>query len=349
MKKFDVFIIGSGMAGMTITNKCASKGLTVAITDELPYGGICALRGCDPKKVLIGATEVVDFATRLKGKGIHTVPTIDWSSLMAFKQTFVDPVPANIEKGYKKSGIATYHSPAKFVSANQLVVDNETVEAGKIVVASGAKTRKLQIPGEEYTINRTDFLNLKELPQSLIFIGGGYIAFEFAHIAARSGAKVTIVHRGKSPLDKFEQEIVKHLVTATKELGIEILLETEVIEIQKENEQYIVTGKANGEPIKVKAQTVINSAGRTPAIFNLELDAGNIKHGKKGIIVNGYLQSISNPNVYAAGDCADIKGFPLTPVAVMEGHIVSSNIIKGNNKQPDYKAIPTVVFTLPSA
>ncbi len=348
MKKFDVFIIGSGMAGMTIANKCASKGLTVAITDELPYGGTCALRGCDPKKVLIGATEVVDFATRLKGKGIDTVPTIDWSSLMAYKQTFVDPVPANIEKGYKKSGITTYHSPAKFISANRLVVDNETVEAGKIVVASGAKTRKLQIPGEEYTINSTNFLNLKELPQSLIFIGGGYIAFEFAHIAARSGAKVTIVHRGKSPLEKFEQDIVKHLVTATKELGIEILLETEVTEIQKENEQYTVTGNANGEPIKVSAQTVINSAGRTPAIFDLELDAANIKHGKKGITVNEYLQSVSNPNVYAAGDCADTKGLPLTPVAVMEGHIVSSNILKGNNNQPDYNAIPTVVFTLPS-
>ena len=81
MKKYDVFIIGSGMSGMTIANKCASKGLSVGITDELPYGGTCALRGCDPKKVIIGATEVRDFAKRLKGKGIDTIPNINWRDI----------------------------------------------------------------------------------------------------------------------------------------------------------------------------------------------------------------------------------------------------------------------------
>ena len=93
MKKYDVFVIGSGMAGMTVANKCASQCLEVGITDELPYGGTCTLRGCDPKKVIIGVTEVRDFAMRLKGKGVDTVPDVNWQDIMAFKQSFVDAMP----------------------------------------------------------------------------------------------------------------------------------------------------------------------------------------------------------------------------------------------------------------
>ena len=216
MKKYDVFVIGSGMAGMTIANKCASKGLKVGITDELPYGGTCALRGCDPKKVIIGATEVRDFAIRLKDKGIDTVPNVNWRDIMAFKQSFVDAMPPKIEKGYRHNDIDTYHSSAKFLSKNTLQLGTDTIEADKIVIATGAKPRVLDFEGGYLALSSTDFLNLKELPKSLLFIGGGYIAFEFAHIAARCGADVTIVHRGKRPLENFEQDIVVHLINATK-------------------------------------------------------------------------------------------------------------------------------------
>lgn len=112
-------------------------------------------------------------------------------------------------------------------------VGDEVIEADKIVIATGAKPRILDFEGGEYALSSTDFLNLKELPQSLLFIGGGYIAFEFAHIAARAGAEVTIVHRSKKPLENFEQDIVEHLVNATEELGIKLILETEVSGIEK--------------------------------------------------------------------------------------------------------------------
>ena len=166
------------MAGMTIANKSASKGLSVGITDELPYGGTCALRGCDPKKVIIGATEVRDFAKRLQGKGIDTIPNINWKDIMAFKQTFVDEMPRKIEKGYKKNGIDTFHSSAAFINENTLSVGNETIQADKVVISSGSKPKVLDFEGGQLAQTSTDFLNLKELPQSLLFIGGGYIAFE---------------------------------------------------------------------------------------------------------------------------------------------------------------------------
>jgi glutathione reductase (NADPH) len=349
MKKFDVFIIGSGMAGMTVANKCASKGLSVGITDELPYGGTCALRGCDPKKVLIGATEAANFAKNLQGKGIDGVPSINWRDLMSFKESFTRPMPSKIEKGYEKNGIAMFHSPAKFVSKNQLMVGETIVQADKIVLATGAKPRTLGIPGSEHALTSTDFLNLDELPNSLLFIGGGYIAFEFAHIAARCGAEVTIVHRGAYPLEKFEQDIVKQLVSATEELGIKIIFNSEVTGIKKQkDDNYRVTSENGIEKKEFSASAVFNSSGRAPAIFDLDLQKANVKFSKKGVEVNEYLQSTTNKYVYAAGDSADTKGLPLTPVAVMEGHILASNLINGNNKTPEYKAVPTVVFTLPT-
>jgi len=348
MKKYDVFVIGSGMSGMTAANKCASKGLKVGITDELPYGGTCALRGCDPKKVIIGATEVRDFAQRLKGNGIDTVPKINWEDIMAFKQSFVDAMPPKIEKGYKNKDIDTYHTSAKFLSGNTLQVGDEVIEADKIVIATGAKPRVLDFEGGEHALSSTDFLNLKELPQSLLFIGGGYIAFEFAHIAARSGAEVTIVHRGKNPLENFEQDIVKHLVEATKNLGVNLILETEVTGIEKTEKGYNVNGNRDGKATTFTTEAVFNSAGRPPAIFDLDLEKANISFSKDGIEVNKYLQSTSNPRVYAAGDSANTHGLPLTPVAVLEGHVLASNLIQGNKKEVSYPPMPTVVFTLPT-
>lgn len=348
MKKYDVFVIGSGMSGMTVANKCASKGLSVGITDELPYGGTCALRGCDPKKVLVGVTKAVEHTRKLQGKGIEGTSKINWKDLMAFKESFVQPVPHQIEKGYQKKGITTFHKPARFISDNQLEIGDELIEANKIVIATGAKPRSLKIPGAEYALTSTDFLNLQELPDSLLFIGGGYIAFEFAHIAARCGAEVTIVHRGEFPLENFEQDIVKHLVDATKELGVKIVMETEVNEIKKEGSIFKVLGTKNNHSQEFSAEAVFNSSGRLPGIFDLDLNKAGIDFSEKGVAVNEFLQSTSNPQIFAAGDSADTKGLPLTPVAVMEGHVVASNIIKGNNKKPDYTAIPTVVFTVPT-
>ncbi|PUU88878.1 glutathione reductase (NADPH) [Halanaerobium congolense] len=348
MKNYDLFVIGSGMAGMSIAQKAAAKGLKVAITDELPYGGTCALRGCDPKKVLIGPTEDHYHADHLLGKGINQVPEINWEDVMEFKQKFVDEMPPKIEAGYENKGIAMYHENARFLSEDTLQVGQEKIKADKIAIATGAKPRELDFPGAEYAQTSTDFLNMKEMPESLLFIGGGYIAFEFAHIAARCGAEVTIVHRSQAPLKNFEQDIVDHLVKATEELGINLVLETEVCGVEKLEQGYQVKGETNGEFEFFKAEMVINSAGRPPKIFDLDLEKANISYTKKGIEVNEYLQSTTNPRVYAAGDAADSPGLPLTPVGVLEGYTAASNIIKVEQKIVEYPPMPTVVFTLPT-
>ena len=348
MKKYDVIVIGSGMSGMTVANKCASKGLKVAVTDELPYGGTCALRGCDPKKIIIGATEVRDFAQRLAGKGINRVPEVEWKDVMTFKQEFVDAMPEKIEKGYKHNGIDTYHGAARFIDNDSVEIDSEILKGGKIVIATGARPRQLKFDGGNYALTSTDFLNLKELPKSLIFIGGGYIAFEFAHIAKRCGAEVTIIHRGPRPLENFDKDIVHHLSEATRKLGVRLVLETNVTGIKQNTKGYTVIGETNEAETEFTAEAVFNSAGRVPHINDLNLKKASVNYNKKGVEVNKYLQSTSIPSVYAAGDAADTDGLPLTPVAVYEGHIIASNILKGNSKKPEYPPMPSVVFTLPS-
>jgi glutathione reductase (NADPH) len=257
-------------------------------------------------------------------------------------------MPPKIEKGYKRNGIDTFHSSAKFLSENTLEVGNNKVKANKIVIASGSKPRVLEFEGGHFAKSSTDFLNLTKMPKSVLFIGGGYIAFEFAHIAARCGAEVTIVHRGENPLENFEQDIVKHLVSATKKLGIKLILNTEVTAIEKVDNQYRVKIKSAEKTKYFKAKAVFNSAGRPPAIFDLNLDKAKIVFTKKGVTVNKFLQSTTNPYIYAAGDAADSEGLPLTPVAVLEGHTVASNIVKGNVKEISYPPMPTVVFTLPT-
>lgn len=348
MEKFDVFVIGTGVAGTIIANKCAEKGLKTGITDNRTYGGTCALHGCTPKKVLVNAIHVMQSSQNLSGKGLENEPSINWKELIAFKNTIIDPIPSNKEDRFKTNNISTYHGKAVFSDKNQLRIGNELVEADKIVIATGATSRELTIPGAEHALSSDDFLELKELPKSILFIGGGYIAMEFAHIAARSGADVTILDMEETPLQQFEQDIVKHLVDVTKELGINMVMNTKVAEIKKEENNFVVTGDNDGNKITFTCDAVFNTSGRVPNIFDLNLKEADVLFSEDGIAVNEYMQSVSNSHVYAAGDNTDTEGLPLTPFATMEGHVAASNIIEGNNKKPDYKVRPTVVYTVPS-
>jgi glutathione reductase (NADPH) len=348
MKKYDVIVIGSGMGGMTIANKCAKKGLKTAVTDSRPYGGTCALRGCDPKKILVGAAEIIDRANKMKGIGIQGDISINWQDLMAYKNEFVSKMPKNVEKGYEKSGVEMYHGTASFESENTVRIGDDLLEADKIVIATGARPVVLDIPGGNLPIDSTDFLELIHLPEHITFIGGGYIAMEFAHLAARAGSKVTIIHRGQMPLENFEADIVNHLVNATKELGIELHLESDVVAVEKTDNGFTVKAASKNDDKNIQADLVVNAAGRVPELDGMNLEKANISYGKKGIDVNEYLQSLTNERVYAAGDAADSKGLNLTPVAVMEGHAVATNIIRGNSKKPDYTEMPSSVFTLPT-
>lgn len=344
--KYDLVVIGSGSGGSAAAAKCNKAGWRVAMIDDRPYGGTCALRGCDPKKVLHGAAELYDWQKRMKGNGIDGNAKINWHELMEFKRTFTDNVPDKKEQSLNKNGIDTYHGRASFITDNQLIVEGEVLEGKYILIATGAMPTPLPIQGKENITYSDEFLELEELPETIVFIGGGYISFEFAHIAARAGAKVHIIHRGKRPLENFDPDLVGSLLHKSREIGIQIHVEHSVEGIEKDQDKFFVQARTNGEIVSFQSDLVVHGAGRVPAL-DLDLEKGNIEREKNGVVVNEYLQSVTNPHVYASGDVAATSGLPLTPVASMESHIVASNILNGNTKKVKYPPMPSVVFTVP--
>jgi glutathione reductase (NADPH) len=347
-RKFDVIAIGTGSAASGVTSRCREAGWEVAIVDSRPFGGTCALRGCDPKKVLVGAAEAVDWTRRMKGRGIQAAELqIDWPELMRFKRSFTEPVTKRREDDFAKAGIAAFHGRARFAGPTTVQVGEETLEGRYVVIAAGEAPADLGIPGAEHLTTSDQFLELNELPRRLLFIGGGYIAFEFAHVAALAGSQVTVLHRGPRPLALFDPDLVDQLVERTRELGIDLHLETEATGIEKISAQLIVQALTSGGTRTFQTDMVVHAAGRVPEIGDLNLDAAGIEWEKRGVRVNDFLQSVSIPAVYAAGDAAASSGLPLAPVASYEGLVVAANLLQGNHQKPNYLGIPSVVFTVP--
>ncbi|PWU03801.1 MAG: NAD(P)/FAD-dependent oxidoreductase, partial [Terriglobia bacterium] len=231
---FDLVVVGTGSAGSSVAHPCREAGWSVAVVDDQPLGGTCANRGCDPKKVLVGAGDVVDWARRMSDHGVRGQDVrIDWPELMRFKRTFTEPVPANREQGYLKAGIRVFHGTARFTAPDAMEIGGAALTASHFVIAAGAAPARLGIRGEDLLIHSDQFLELDSLPEGLIFAGGGYIAFEFAHLSARAGARVTIIHRGARPLEAFDADLVGRLVEHSRRIGIEIHLNTIVQGIER--------------------------------------------------------------------------------------------------------------------
>lgn len=348
-RTFDLIVIGSGSAAASVASRCRAAGWSVAMIDKRPFGGTCALRGCDPKKVLVGAAAAADAARVLSGKGIRSNGlAIDWAELMQFKHRFTDPVPENRKASLARAGIETFEEVARFVGPAHLTAGDVTLAATRaIVVAAGAKPADLRIPGREHLLTSDDFLELPSLPSSVAFVGGGYVSFEFAHVAARAGGRATILHRGQRPLAQFDPDLVERLVRRTCDVGIDVRPGAEVQAIESVGTfRRITFHDARGQGT-VDADLVVHGAGRVPDLDALHLEAAGVQYSRDGVQVNEYLQSVSNPKIYAAGDCAATDGPPLTPVAGYEGRIVAANLLEGNHARPDYAAIPSVVFTIP--
>lgn len=359
---FDLIVIGTGSAGASVAQACRQEGWNVAIVDEREYGGTCALRGCDPKKVLVGAAELVDRTARLQGKGITDIANINWNDLMAFKRTFTDYIPGAHEQKLQDAGIHTWHGQARFAGEDLIEINGETFQAKHILIATGAAPAPLNVEGEEHLANSDDFLNLEQLPERIVFVGGGYISFEFAHIAARAGVEVHIIHNNHHPLKGFDPDLVDELVEHSRTVGIHIHLNVSLQQIKLLNDEadkkrYQLTAAYQQEdgqiddkrsPLQLECGLIVHGAGRAPNIQQLQLEQGGVDYSKKGIAVNEYLQSMSNPRVYAAGDCADSPGLPLTPLAGLEAKTVAHNLLNGNSQTTDYTEMPSVAFTIPS-
>jgi glutathione reductase (NADPH) len=345
-RRFDLVVVGTGVTSAVAT-RCREAGWTVAVVDARPFGGTCALRGCIPKKILVGAAEAIHQARDMVDIGVPAdTLTIDWPALMRFKRSLIDPTTERTEQAWAKIGVEQFHGRARFVEPTTLAVGNERLIGRRVLIAAGAMPAPLTFPGADRLATSEDFLNLDRMPARIVFVGGGYIAFEFAHVAARAGADVTVLHRSARPLEGFDPDLVDLLVRRTRELGVHVELDTEVVGVDSDARGLAVRGLRHGTERRFEADMAFHAAGRGPELDDLDLDRAGVKRETRGVIVNDYLQSVSNSAVYAGGDAA-ASGPPLTPKADHDVSVLVTNLLEGNRRAVSYDGIASAVFTVP--
>ncbi len=349
MMDYDVVLVGSGTAGQTAAYDLKEAGLRVAVVESSDKpGGICALAGCQAKKWFYEAAETVDRSLHLKGRGIKNAPAASWFQVLQEKNKFTSGVSQRTQDGFKKAGIEYIAGSARFVGTDTLAVGSRKIRSHFIILAAGARPMPLEMPGNEHLVNSSEFLDLESLPERILFVGGGFISFEFAHFAARLGpakSRLIILEAGNRPLGPFDAEMVELLVQASREVNIDVVTGVQIDAIEK---------KASGYSVKIRSgliydvDLVVHGAGRIPDIGALDLDAGAVAFTSRGVAVNDHMAT-SNPAVYAVGDCAE--SVQLARVADFEGHTAASNILaqlgKAKPAAISYAAIPAVLFTCP--
>jgi glutathione reductase (NADPH) len=342
----DLVVLGSGTAATVAASRVRQAGWSVAVIDHRPIGGTCALRGCDPKKVLVGGAEAIDHARRMSGRGVDGAVRMDWAELMAFKRSFTAPVPAQREKSLRDQGIAVHHGMARFTGPDAIEVAGQRLQGRHFLIATGAEAARLQIRGAEHLATSEQFLELSALPARIVLVGGGFIAAEFSHIAARAGSQVTVLQHGPRMLKGFDAELVGWLMQKFQALGIQVCTGTSVQAVEKSDYGFTVRAASDQGEVSVDADLVVHAAGRVPALQDLDLAAAGIDAEQGRLKLNEYLQSVSNTRVYAAGDAAQ-AGPPLTPVSGLDAKVVADNLLQGNHRKPDYRGVPSVAFTVP--
>lgn len=342
MSHYDVIVIGAGPAGGGVATPLVKAGKKIAMVEANGVGGVCPLRGCNPKKVLLAGAEAVEKARNMQDKGIVGVPVVDWSALNAFKRSFVAPVSERAEKHYRELGIDLIHGRATFSSPNSIEINGRELTADTICICTGYVPNMPDISGIENTITSNDFLHLETLPNSIVFIGGGFIAFEFAHIAARAGAKVTVLVRSNRALRGFNARLVDKLIEASIDSGLDIRLNSPVEAIEEDEEGLSVIT----EDITFETDMVVNCAGRIAALEGLNVEKAGLKAEKRGILVDERMRCIDAQHIYAIGDVASTP-FALTPTASHEADVAAQNILKPDSAKVNFQGVPSVAFTIP--
>ncbi len=197
-------VIGGGNTGLAVANRVSRAGRHVALVDKGPVGGLCSLAGCNPKKVFVRASEVLDEVRRASEHGIDVAGiTVDWERVWRRKHSFTDPVPESTERGLAEKGVERIRGVARFASPDTMVAAGEEVRAEAFVIATGSTPRRFSFPGAELTKTTDDILELRRPPERMVIIGAGVVAFEFSHVFARLGTKVTILMHSRRALAGF--------------------------------------------------------------------------------------------------------------------------------------------------
>ncbi|CAO2818830.1 unnamed protein product [Amaranthus hypochondriacus] len=352
---FDLFTIGAGSGGVRASRFASNFGASVAVC-ELPFstissetaggvGGTCVLRGCVPKKLLVYSSKYSHEFEESHGFGwsYDTEPKHDWSTLIANKNAELQRLTGIYKNILKNANVTLIEGRGKIVDPHTIDVDGKLYSARHILISVGGRPYIPDIPGSEYAIDSDAALDLPEKPKKIAIIGGGYISLEFAGIFNGLGSDVHVFIRQKKVLRGFDEEVRDFVSEQMSVRGVEFHTE--------ESPQAIIKAADGTLTLKTNKETVdgfshiMFATGRKPNTKNLGLEAVGVKMDKNGAIqVNEFSQS-SVPSIWAVGDVTDRVN--LTPVALMEGGALAKTLFKNEPTKPDYRAVPSAVFSQP--
>jgi len=342
---YDLFVIGGGSGGVRAARVAAGEtGAKVALAEEDRYGGTCVIRGCVPKKLMVFASEYATMVEDAQAYGWDIQPGgFNWGKFKVKLHAELDRLEGIYRNILKNNGVETFDARAKLVDAHTVELSDGTRKNAKhILIATGGHPVKPDIPGAELAITSNEIFHLDELPKTMLIVGGGYIASEFAGIMNGLGVNTTQFYRGAQILRGFDDEARGLVCEEMCQAGIDVHLGTNVLEMRKEGDQIWVKATNGDERL---FDQVMFATGRNPNADDLGLEALGVERGRKGqIIVDDYSQT-AVPSIYAIGDVTDRVN--LTPVAIREGMAFVETVFKGIPTKPDHELIPTAIFTQP--
>lgn len=349
MRKYDVIVVGSG-SGMLIVDEATDHGLKVALMDKGPLGGTCISTGCIPSKMLIYPADRIVEIQEAKKLGIEAeIENIDFGFIMQRMRKSIKESQSQMRKDLLRAeNLDFYEGEGHFVGDYTIEVNGEKIEGENIFLASGSRPFIPPIKGldsVEYLTNET-LLQLEELPDSLIIIGGGYIGVEFGHFFAAMGTKVTILEMMESLVPVEEPEI-RELLKEQLRRRMDVYTDTQAEEIYREGGKVKVTVKDKNTDEKgdFTAQRILIAVGRRSNADLLKVENTGVEIDGRGFIkVNDYLET-TKKNIFAVGDANGQQMF--THVANREALVVAQNLLHGTDFKMDYNAIPHAVYSHP--
>jgi glutathione reductase (NADPH) len=341
---YDLFVIGGGSGGVRAARVAASEaGAKVGLAEEDRYGGTCVIRGCVPKKLMVYASEFsrqledsIAFGWSVENSGF------DWQKFRKKLHLELARLEAVYRNLLRNAGVDTYDQRAKLLDQNTVVIGKKKLTAKKILIATGGRPFRPDIPGIENALVSDDIFNLEKLPKSMAIIGGGYIACEMASIMNGFGVRTKLIYRGDQILRGFDKEIRDHVAEEMVKSGVSISLNADVTKINVTAPGLELTDP-NGKTETF--EKVLAATGRRPNSDDLGLDDAGIQIGQTGeILVDDYSKS-SSSSVYAIGDVTNRSN--LTPIAIREAMSFIETVFRDTPQKLDYRFIPTAVFTTP--
>src|SRR4051794_27081989 len=316
---FDVVILGGGNAGIGVTGPVRRAGMSVAMIEAGLLGGTCPNRGCTPKKVLVAAGHALHDIERAS---VHHIavgkPKLDWAALIDREKDLIKDIPSNLARSMAKREVEVIKGHAAFAGPNLVRVGSRELEAKHIVIATGSKPRPLPIQGAEHMITSDEMLSERDLPASVIFVGGGVISLEFGHVYARTGTNVTILEALPQLLPAMDADAVARLQIESERIGIGVRTGVSVKRIEPSNGRLRIVFTHDGAEHSAEAERIVNGAGRVANTDTLDLAAGHVEHAGGRVALDRYLRSISNPLVHVCGDAVPTSP-QLSPIATYEG------------------------------